>query len=97
MNGTEHRTQKRTHTYVSIFLLTNGQKEHNGREIAFSTNDAGAAGAMDMKINKWKYKPLNISLTLYTKINSEWIPDLDVNYDYKFLRKKIRQNHQNLG
>ena len=48
MNGTEHRTQKRTHTYVSIFLLTNGQKEHNGREIAFSTNDAGAAGAMDM-------------------------------------------------
>ena len=52
MNGTEHRTQKRTHTYVSIFLLTNGQKEHNEREIAFSTNDAGAAGAMDMKINK---------------------------------------------
>lgn len=52
MNETEYRTQKRTHTYVSIFLLTNGQKQHNGRKIAFSTNDAGAAGAMDMKINE---------------------------------------------
>ena len=88
MNETECRTQKRTHTYVSIFLLTNGQKQHNGRKIAFSTNDAGAAGATDMKINEWKYKLLSISLTLYTKINSKWTPDLDVNYDYKFLRKK---------
>lgn len=54
MNGTEYRTQKRTHTYVSNFLLANGLKQHSGREIAFSTNDAGAAGAMDIKINKWK-------------------------------------------
>lgn len=48
------------------------QKQSNGERITFSTNGTGTCTDKEMK--------LDLNSNLYGKINSKWIPDLNVKH-----------------
>ena len=54
--------------------MTKEAKIYNGEKTVSSTSGAGKTGQLHVK--EWNY-----SLTLYTKINSKWIGDLNVRPD----------------
>ena len=73
--------------------MKNEQKQYNGAKTVSSTNGAGTTGHPHAKkIN------LDTDLKLFTKINSQWIIDLNVKSKIiKLLEENTREKLDDLG
>lgn len=82
-NGTKQKVHKQIYTYMENRFLTKVQRQFSGETTVYS-----ADGARTIVYPYTQQVNLNPYLTLYTKINPEWITDLDVKSQrYNFWEK----------
>lgn len=74
INRMEQRVQKQTHKNIANSFLTQMRKLFNEEIIAFSTN---STEQLVMHSQKKKIN-LDLNFSLYAKLNSKWISDLNI-------------------